>query len=229
MTSNIETTIITGNVERENVEEMLFHVLEHDAGLVLVTGPEGSGKTTFITRLIALETQKRNRYMISVSFSREEEVLPYVFAGLVAPTWDNTPEISNEYRTYFDWAHECAGDMIDDLMEQIYDIDPGIIFIDKLVSAEAATVALALASQGYLVVAGIADSQQYSGKKQLELMIQNSKSFADYAEGWEDVSGYNDGIIDLVLASEINLGFGDDDFKAENKRWDRVITFDNYV
>lgn len=177
-------------------------VLEHDGGLILVAGSAGMGKTVLINRLVEYEREEgKQRDILSLDESTPIGGVDHV----VFPTWHNQPKLQKKYANYSAWRKEEGLDTIGEMIETVMDHDPAIIVIDEIRNSEIATLAVALARHGYLVIAGIHGSSTDIGKENFERALSGSDTFAEFADGYEESSGYNDGIVDIVLKEIISI------------------------
>lgn len=204
MTNNTTPTFITDFLlENQAVPESLSSsAVQDESGLVLVSSTDKTCRIYLINALISHRIGTDAPVIVSLTTTKEKEITggdQFIF-----PNWNNQPELSEEYSSYADWAEENAGDAVDEMMEEIYDASPDILVIGDISNGEEATLAVGLARQGYLVIAGINGRNTDDASERLQGCLDRSQTFADYASGYEDVSGYNDGIVAIVLKSGIH-------------------------
>jgi hypothetical protein len=178
-------------------------VLEHEHGLVFVVGNAGSGKTRLLNWLVEYErSEGRNRKILSLNEGINEIQNVDHF---VIPTWNNQPRLQKQYATYSDWVNDTAIDTIDELLERVHDHGAGIIVVDEIWNAVVATMVIALARKGYLVIVGTHGQDATFAKENLASLLQHSATFKEYSSGYEGISGYEDSIVDTVLREALHI------------------------
>jgi GTPase SAR1 family protein len=178
-------------------------VLEHEHGLVLVVGNAGSGKTRLLNWLVDYErSEGRNRKILSLNEGINEIQNVDHF---VIPTWNNQPQLQKQYANYSDWVGATALDTRDELLERIHDHGAGIIVVDEIRNAEVATIVIALARKGYLVIVGMSGQDATSAKENLANILEHSATFKEYCAGYEEISGYNESVVDTVLHEVLHI------------------------
>lgn len=199
-------------------------VLEHEEGLILAIGSAGTGKTTLINRLVEYERgEGRQREILSIDESTPiRDVDHFVF-----PTWHNQPKLQKKYRGYTEWCNAEGLDTVSEILERVMDREVDIIVIDEIRNSEIATLAVALSRHGYLVIAGIHGSDIEGGVNQFKSALVQSNTFSEFASGYEEVSGYNDDIVDIVLRESVSIYWSRDD-EGVPERFVRDITITSY-
>lgn len=226
MTNNSEVVEHTGHLYNGGgiAKDSFASVLDHESGLVLVVGNAGSGKTTLLNFLVDYEkTEGQQREVLSLNEGQNEINNVDHF---VIPTWNNQPNLREQYKSYSDWAAENALDAVDALMERVYDHNPGVVVIDEILNAEVGTIAVALARQGYLVVAGIHGQSAENGKESFSNALKGSNTFEEYGSGYEEISGYDENIVDRVLEETLHISLLENATPAD--RFTRKIVVESY-
>lgn len=199
-------------------------VLEHEEGLILVTGSGATGKSVLVNRLVEYErTHGKQREILSI-----DETTPVIGVDhIVFPTWHNQPKLKKTYERYDDWRKEGALDAVGEMLETVMDHEVDIIAIDEIRSSEIATLAVALARHGYLVIAGIPGRDIQAGVNQLKSTLAHSSTFAEFAAGYEESSGYGDEIVEIVLEEALSIEWTEDE-DGKMHRFLRDITIESY-
>lgn len=117
-------------------EELLTSWLERRSGLILVTGPTGSGKSTTVASCLQWINQRLPRHIVTI-----EDPIEYLFR--------------NE-RAFFSQreVHHDTGDF-DTALRQALRQNPDVIFFGEIRDAESALSALRAAETGHLVISTI--------------------------------------------------------------------------
>ncbi|WP_372371186.1 type IV pilus twitching motility protein PilT [Candidatus Uabimicrobium sp. HlEnr_7] len=118
--------------EKLGLPENLKRLVEYHQGLVLVTGPKGSGKTTTLASLIDLINQKREDHIIAI-----EDPIEYVFSPKTSHI--NQRQVGVHTQS-FSAALRAA------LRE-----DPDVIMIGELRDLETTSLAISASETGHLV------------------------------------------------------------------------------
>lgn len=120
------------SLEELRVPPVCRYFAERPRGLVLVTGPAGSGKTTTLASLIDYVNRILARHVITV-----EDPIEFVHEGKKSVV--NQREIGLDVHTY--------AQAVRDALRQ----DPDVIVLGELPDAETVSLALAAAEMGHLV------------------------------------------------------------------------------
>lgn len=118
--------------DKLGLSENIQRLVEYHQGLVLVTGPKGSGKTTTLASLIELINQKREDHIITI-----EDPVEYVFDPKVSHI--NQRQVGKHTES-FSAALRAA------LRE-----DPDVIMIGELRDLETTSLAISASETGHLV------------------------------------------------------------------------------
>jgi len=226
MTNTKKTSKYTGHLYNGGLPLNTFApVLEHEEGLILVVGSAGTGKTTLINRLVEYERgEGQQREILSIDESTPiTDVDHFVF-----PTWHNQPKLQKKYDGYTAWCNAEGLDTVSEMLENVMDREVDIIVIDEIRNSEIATLAVALSRHGYLVIAGIHGGDIEGGIDQLKNALVQSNTFSEFASGYEEVSGYNDGIVDIVLQEAVSIYWSLNE-EGVPQRVIRDITIESYV
>lgn len=124
----------TESFPKDPDEVWLFHVKQFESGLVLVTGPTGSGKTTTLAHIIEDINQNRPCHIVTV-----EDPAEYVFTSKKALIHQR--EIGSDVSDFAEGVRAAMRE------------DPDIIVIGELRDSETMKAALAAAETGHLVLA----------------------------------------------------------------------------
>ena len=123
-----------GEFPKDPDEDWLFHVKHYESGLVLVTGPTGSGKTTTLAHIIEDMNQNRACHIITV-----EDPAEFVFTSGKALIHQR--EIGKDVSNFAEGVRAAMRE------------DPDIIVIGELRDRETMKAALTAAETGHLVLA----------------------------------------------------------------------------
>lgn len=113
--------------------EMLSEIVSHKSGIVLVTGPTGSGKSTTIASLINDINLKSSRHVVTI-----EDPVEYVF--------DSGKSIVSQRQVGIDTQS------FDDGIKYALRQDPDVIFIGEIRDKETMSAALKASETGHLVL-----------------------------------------------------------------------------
>lgn len=113
--------------------EMLSEIVSHKSGIVLVTGPTGSGKSTTIASLINDINLKSSRHVVTI-----EDPVEYVF--------DSGKSIVSQRQVGIDTQS------FDDGIKYALRQDPDVIFIGEIRDKETMLAALKASETGHLVL-----------------------------------------------------------------------------
>lgn len=124
----------TGNFPKDPDEDWMFHVKQYPSGLVLVTGPTGSGKTTTLAHIIEDINQNKPCHIVTV-----EDPAEYAFTSEKALIHQR--EIGTDVSDFAEGVRAALRE------------DPDIIVIGELRDAETMKAAITAAETGHLVLA----------------------------------------------------------------------------
>lgn len=121
------------NFEQLNLPDIVREMSERPRGLVLVTGPTGSGKTTTLAAMIDLINRTRSEHILTV-----EDPIEYVFANIKSlihqrQKGEDTKNFANALRAA--------------LRE-----DPDVILVGEMRDLETISLAISAAETGHLVM-----------------------------------------------------------------------------
>jgi len=114
----------------EDTEASFRGAIEHDKGMIIITGPTGSGKSSTLQALI-YELDRKSLKVITLE-DPVERVIPYVWHQQISPSFSWTEGIRNALRS-----------------------DPDVILIGEIRDAETAQLAFEAAQTGHLVLTTI--------------------------------------------------------------------------
>ncbi len=115
-----------------HLPENIYPIIEHSNGIVLVTGPTGSGKSTTIASLINHINESKAKHVITL-----EDPVEYVFEG--SNSIISQRQLSIDTNSYADGIKYALRQ------------DPDIIFIGEIRDQETMAAALKAAETGHLV------------------------------------------------------------------------------
>lgn len=116
------------------LSENIKRLVEFHQGLILVTGPKGSGKTTTLASLIDLINQKREDHIITI-----EDPIEYVF----------TPKLSHINQRQVGVHTNSFSTALRGALRE----DPDVIMIGELRDLETTSLAISASETGHLVFA----------------------------------------------------------------------------
>lgn len=122
--------------EQLNIPHILLDLIKYQQGLILVTGPTGSGKTTTLASLINVINRTRNAHIITI-----EDPIEY--------THNNINSIVEQRELNAD-THQFASALKYALRQ-----DPDVIMVGEMRDTETIAAALTAAETGHLVLATI--------------------------------------------------------------------------
>jgi len=121
-------------LEELNVPQGVYTLARKSKGLVLVTGPTGSGKSTTLAAMINLINKERKDHVLTI-----EDPIEYVHSGLNCMI--NQREIGRD-------THSFAAALRSALRE-----DPDVILVGEMRDLETIALAITAAETGHLVLA----------------------------------------------------------------------------
>ncbi len=148
--------IRTGLDERQQTD--LFRAVSAPSGIILVTGPTGSGKTTLINNMLRYANY---RYPTKRQVTAEDPT------ELPMP-WAVQLEIKNTTND------KETGDGFAKAMRTMLRMDPNIIFLGELRAAPSATKAIEAAQTGHLVLSTLHVSDPFNAIDRLEQMDRHN-------------------------------------------------------
>lgn len=120
--------------EELNLPPVIYDLMKVNKGLILITGPTGSGKSTTLASMIDYLNQHRNYHIITV-----EDPIEYVHAHKKSIV--NQREVGADTNTF------------DSALMHVLRQDPDVILIGELRNLETISAALNIAETGHLVFA----------------------------------------------------------------------------
>ncbi|PIS47120.1 MAG: type IV pili twitching motility protein PilT [Elusimicrobia bacterium CG08_land_8_20_14_0_20_51_18] len=120
--------------EELNLPPVIYEIMKMTKGLVLVTGPTGSGKSTTLASMIDYLNENRNYHIITV-----EDPIEYVHSHKKSIV--NQREVGSDTETF--------GQALRHVLRQ----DPNVILIGEMRDLETISAALNIAETGHLVFA----------------------------------------------------------------------------
>ncbi len=127
-----------GAFPKDPDENWLFHVKQFQTGLILVTGPTGSGKTTTLAHIIEDINQNRACHIICV-----EDPAEYLYVSKKALVRQR--EIGRDVRDFAEGVRAAMRE------------DPDVLVIGELRDSETMAAALTAAETGHLILATLHD------------------------------------------------------------------------
>ncbi len=126
-------TMVDSDFANLGIPEVLKQLVQSRSGLILITGPTGSGKTTTLTYLLKYINQTQHKHVIMLED-------PIEFIHTSDKCVFSQREIGRDTRSY--------GDAIVEAMRQ----DPDIIMVGEMRDHESIEAALRAAETGHLVI-----------------------------------------------------------------------------
>ena len=146
------------SLEDLSLPEILNSIVSYQNGIVLVTGPTGSGKSTTLAALINQITQKSSKHIITI-----EDPVEYVF--------NCNKSIVSQRQVGVDTASFSDG--IKYALRQ----DPDVIFIGEIRDKETMTAALKAAETGHLVLSTLHTNDAVQTINRIVNMFEESNRF----------------------------------------------------
>jgi len=122
------------SMEEINMPEKAFDFARIDNGLVLVTGPAGSGKSTSLAAMISLINKERACHIVTL-----EDPIEYIF--------ESDKSIISQRQLYTDMTSFAEG------LKRVVRQDPNVIMVGEMRDLETIGAAITLAETGHLVLA----------------------------------------------------------------------------
>lgn len=122
----------TPKIESLGLPSVIKDITQKNSGLVLVTGPTGSGKSTTLASMIELINQSRDRLIITL-----EDPIEYLFKHKKSII--NQREIGNDTLNFSNALRACLRQ------------DPDVILVGEMRDFDTISVALTAAETGHLV------------------------------------------------------------------------------
>lgn len=132
------------------------NLIKHKYGLILVTGPTGSGKTTTLASLVQKLNEEEHLHIITL-----EDPIEYVFKA--SKCMINQREVGKDTKSF-------ASGLKSALRE-----DPDVILVGELRDSEALNVALQAAETGHLVISTLHTRDTVSTVSRIIDMLPTSK------------------------------------------------------
>jgi twitching motility protein PilT len=150
-------------LEQIRLEDPIRDTVEHPHGLVLITGPAGSGKSTTITSLLEKVNQEQAKHIITIEDPVEID-------------FDNKKSIIEQRNVNIDTPSFHSG------LKYVLRQDPDIIFLGEMRDQESVAAALTAAETGHLVFSTLhtptaADTIEriidlFPGDKRRQILVQ---------------------------------------------------------
>lgn len=150
-------------LEQIRLEESIRNTVSYPNGLILVTGPAGSGKSTTITSLLEKVNQEQAKHIITIEDPVEID-------------FDNKKSIIEQRNVNIDTPSFHSG------LKYVLRQDPDIIFLGEMRDKESVAAALTAAETGHLVFSTLhtptaADTIEriidlFPGEKRRQILVQ---------------------------------------------------------
>ena len=144
-------------MEDLNMPEVAYDLLDEEAGLILVTGPTGHGKTTALASMVDRINQEQGRHIVTL-----EDPIEYVY------TSKKSLIMQREYGTDFLTFPEG--------LKRVLRQDPDVIMVGEMRDLETISLAITLAETGHLVLGTL---HTYSGPQTIDRIVD---SFPPYQQ-----------------------------------------------
>jgi twitching motility protein PilT len=145
------------SMEDIGMPQVAFDMLSDSAGLVLITGPTGSGKSTTMASMVEKINQEHSRHIITL-----EDPIEYLFES------KKSIVKQREYGTDFLSFPEA--------LKRVLRQDPNVIMVGEMRDLESIALAITLAETGHLVFATL---HTYSGSQTIDRIVD---SFPPYQQ-----------------------------------------------
>lgn len=140
-----------------NMPPIAYDLIKEEAGLILVTGPTGSGKTTTMASMIDRINQDTGKHIVTL-----EDPIEYIFKS------KNSIIKQREYGV--DFLSFPEG------LKRVLRQDPDVIMVGEMRDLETTALAITLAETGHLVFATL---HTYSGPQTIDRIVD---SFPPYQQ-----------------------------------------------
>lgn len=139
------------SMEVLDMPEITYGFLKSRAGLILLTGPTGSGKTTTMASMVDRINQEQGKHIITL-----EDPIEYIFKS------KNSVVKQREYGT--DFLSFPEG------LKRVLRQDPDVIMVGEMRDLETVALAITLAETGHLVFATL---HTYNGPQTIDRLVDS--------------------------------------------------------
>lgn len=144
-------------MEAINMPQVSYDMLEDAAGLVLITGPTGSGKSTTMASMVETINQQYSRHIVTL-----EDPVEYLF--------ESKKSVIKQREFGSDFLSFPEG------LKRVLRQDPNVIMVGEMRDLETIGLAITLAETGHLVFATL---HTYSGAQTIDRIVD---SFPPYQQ-----------------------------------------------
>ena len=156
----VAARIINGDIptmEGINMPQVAYDMLNDSAGLILITGPTGSGKSTTMAAMVEAINQQSARHIITL-----EDPVEYIFESKKSIIKQR--ELGSDFLTFPEG------------LKRVLRQDPNVIMVGEMRDLESIQLAITLAETGHLVLATL---HTYSGAQTIDRIVD---SFPPYQQ-----------------------------------------------